>query len=40
MGLAEKKCAPCEGGVPAVPALEAQQKLKEIPGWEIVDDGK
>jgi len=40
MTLTEKKCVPCEGDVPAVPAQEAQQKLKEIPGWEIVDGGK
>jgi 4a-hydroxytetrahydrobiopterin dehydratase len=40
MGLADKKCVPCEGGTPTVPENEARAKLKEIPGWEIVDGGK
>lgn len=37
MTLAEKKCVPCEGGVEPLSRDEAQQKLSEVPGWEIED---
>ena len=36
--LAEKKCVPCESGVPPVSPEERQQMLKELRGWEIVGD--
>ncbi len=39
--LAQKKCVPCEGGVPTLPAAAALEFLKELsPEWRIVDDGK
>ncbi|MBI5576134.1 MAG: 4a-hydroxytetrahydrobiopterin dehydratase [Deltaproteobacteria bacterium] len=35
MGLAEKKCVPCRGGVSPFPEEEAQAFLEETPGWTI-----
>ena len=35
MGLAEKSCVPCRGGVPGLPADEARRLLAEIPGWAL-----
>jgi 4a-hydroxytetrahydrobiopterin dehydratase len=38
--LAERKCVPCEGGVPALSPQEAQVYLKQLaPGWTIDADG-
>ena len=38
--LKRKKCQPCEGGVPPVPREEADRLLKDLPGWELTEDGK
>ena len=38
--LKTKKCQPCEGGVPSVPREEAERLLKNLPGWELTEDGK
>jgi len=38
--LSQKKCAPCEGGVPPLPAEEVEALVKEVPGWQIVGDGQ
>ena len=38
--LKTKKCQPCEGGVPPVPREEAERLLKDLPGWELTEDGK
>lgn len=38
--LVRKKCAPCEGGIPPVPAEEARSLLGSLPGWELTDDGR
>ncbi len=38
--LVNKKCLPCEVGVPPIEGLEAQKYLAEIPDWKITDDGK
>ena len=43
MNLTDKKCVPCEGGVPAFGKDKIEQYLKEVPGWqatEIEDNGK
>lgn len=40
MSLVQKKCVPCEGGISPISEKDAQQRLNEIPGWEIVDGGK
>lgn len=38
--LRDKKCVPCEGGVPRIGLEEAETYLKELPGWELSGDGK
>ncbi len=35
MGLAEKRCVPCRGGVPALSAAEAEALLAGAPGWTL-----
>jgi 4a-hydroxytetrahydrobiopterin dehydratase len=35
MGLAEKTCAPCRGGVPPLTEGEAKVYLAETPGWTL-----
>ncbi len=35
MGLAEKACVPCRGGVPGLTAAEAERLLAETPGWTL-----
>jgi 4a-hydroxytetrahydrobiopterin dehydratase len=37
IGLLEKKCTPCRGGVPPLTPGEAEKYLKEAPGWELLD---
>ncbi|HEY4085201.1 MAG TPA: 4a-hydroxytetrahydrobiopterin dehydratase [Bryobacteraceae bacterium] len=34
MSLTDKRCVPCEGGVPKLTTDRVQELLKEIPGWE------
>ncbi len=34
--LTQKRCVPCEGGVPALTDAEAQQLLPHVPGWRVV----
>ena len=39
--LAEKKCAPCEGGVPPLTAAEAKGMAKQLHAdWTVADDSK
>ena len=38
--LAEKKCVPCEGGVPPVERKEAERLLKSLAGWKLSASGK
>ena len=38
--LKQKKCVPCEGGVPPVSPEVARQLLNSLPGWEITAGGK
>ncbi|KAA1257836.1 putative pterin-4-alpha-carbinolamine dehydratase [Rubripirellula obstinata] len=38
--LREKKCVPCEGGVPLISAESAQQYLNSLTGWTLDDEGK
>ena len=38
--LKGKKCQPCEGGVPAVDRTEAENLLRNLPGWELGPDAK
>ncbi len=37
--LARKKCAPCEGGIPALTEEEVQALLPTMPGWAVVGGG-
>ena len=34
--LADKKCVPCEGGVPAFDISEIHKYLKKINGWTVL----
>ena len=41
VGLAAGKCAPCEGGVPALTLKEAEGLMREIHvDWKLAADGK
>lgn len=35
--LANKKCKPCEGGVPPLTAAQVQMLLKDLNGWSQAD---
>ncbi len=36
--LANKKCVPCEGGIPAFDLKEIHKYLKKIDGWDVLQD--
>jgi 4a-hydroxytetrahydrobiopterin dehydratase len=38
--LVRKKCTPCEGGVPPLPAAEVASLLKGLEGWELTHGGQ
>jgi 4a-hydroxytetrahydrobiopterin dehydratase len=38
--LVQKRCVPCEGGIPALSLGEAQKLAKSVPAWRLVNDGK
>lgn len=38
--LTNKKCVPCEGGVPKFTAEEAQEQIKHLNGWELSEDNQ
>jgi threonine synthase len=38
--LKEKHCVPCRGGVPPMTVEQAQEYLKELAGWELLDGKK
>jgi len=40
MGLAEKTCVPCRGGVAPLEEDEARRYLAETPGWTISAGGE
>jgi len=37
MDLTQKKCVPCDGGIPKLGPDEAELLLKEVPSWHIED---
>jgi 4a-hydroxytetrahydrobiopterin dehydratase len=38
--LTDKKCVPCEGGVPALSLAEAEALMKQLdPRWKLAADG-
>ena len=38
--LFEKKCVPCEGGVPALDITEIHKYQKKIDGWDVIKNEK
>ena len=36
--LQEKKCIPCQGGVPPISKIDRENLLNELQNWQIVDD--
>jgi 4a-hydroxytetrahydrobiopterin dehydratase len=40
MDYATKKCAPCEGGVPAMTREQVEEALRSLSGWDVRDDDK
>ena len=36
--LTQKKCVPCEGGVPKLTEEESQKFLEQTPDWQLADD--
>lgn len=38
--LTNKKCVPCEGGVPPLSRREAEELVKSVVGWKLSDDGE
>jgi 4a-hydroxytetrahydrobiopterin dehydratase len=38
MSLADQKCVPCKGGVPALKGDAVKALLAQIPGWEAPND--
>ena len=39
MGLSEKSCVPCKGGVPPLSPDEAEVLLAQTPGWSLTYEG-
>jgi len=37
-GLSAKECVPCRGGVPPLEGEEIQKLLKELDGWQVVNE--
>ena len=37
MGLADKKCVPCRGGVPPLAGEELERMKAQVAGWQVVD---
>ena len=38
--LADKKCVPCEGGIPAFDINEIHKYLKKVDGWSVLKNDK
>ena len=36
--LADKKCIPCEGGIPSFNLQEIHKYLKKVDGWDVKSD--
>lgn len=37
--LADKRCVPCEGGVPPLTLAQARDLMPQIPEWTLSEDG-
>ena len=40
MDLVNKKCVPCEGGVPPLTDREIENYLSQVKDWEVLEDRK
>lgn len=38
--LRQKKCVPCEGGVPKLTPREAAEQIQKLQGWELTGDSQ
>jgi 4a-hydroxytetrahydrobiopterin dehydratase len=38
--LTQKKCVPCEGGVPKYSPGEAEQQIQKLSGWQLIKNGE
>lgn len=38
--LSQKKCLPCEGGIPACSLAESTAQIQTLNGWQLTHDGK
>lgn len=38
--LKKKTCVPCEGGVPKFTRAEAEEQIRQLPGWGLTHDGE
>jgi 4a-hydroxytetrahydrobiopterin dehydratase len=38
VGLAQKHCVPCRGGVPPLRGEELRNLSRQLPGWTVVDE--
>jgi 4a-hydroxytetrahydrobiopterin dehydratase len=38
--LTQKKCVPCEGGVPKYSSAEAEQQIQKLGGWQLIKNGE
>ncbi len=38
--LVQKKCVPCEGGVPKYSHREAEEQIERLSGWRLTHDGE
>ena len=36
--LSSRDCVPCRGGVPPLSGVESQNLLRELTGWEVIED--
>ncbi len=36
--LADKECVPCKGGVPPLEGADIKNLLKQLEGWEVVEE--
>ncbi len=38
--LEQKKCVPCQGGIPPLTSEDAREHLSAVSGWELSDDSR
>ena len=40
VGLTQKHCVPCEGGVPPLRGEELQKLSAQLPDWKVIEIGR